>query len=429
MRRSLRTGIAVLTSCCMVAALNGCSAPQPSISVDQAVLDDVVAAIPLYEFSSSRRDRSQIALVKTDGSYALITNSAMFYNVPIWTDRWLFFPDSNNDYYIGVDPTDTKVVSNEKTDFSYNAIAIDDDHILTVYNSGLQDMDIGDNQVVVSSPNGTIKQAVFSTADGGGGGDLALCGTDVYNISSTTTFTSPDGIETHSRAIMGQVSQGTYPTIGPFVRLNADPSGFTEEEVSIVGDTVSVYSLEPGLGLPCRNDVVVFIGLAAKRTDTQLTSILTVVSWNVKTGDYSLTTLKDSNGTLITQSYGDEWGDFRYTDNGLLGDELIFLNGESGRILRVNIKTGISRELAMPDYPGGWPYNGRFHLEVMNGRIYLSLLPMNDSAGTESFINVYDADDGSLIKQMKIDDRFTEYLQKDTVQSGRLAYNPKEPLF
>lgn len=118
MRRNLRIGIAVMTSCCMVAALNGCSAPQPSISVDQAVLDDVVAAIPLYEFSSSRRDRSQIALVKTDGSYALITNSAMFYNVPIWTDRWLFFPDSNNDYYIGVDPTDTKVVSNEKTDFS-----------------------------------------------------------------------------------------------------------------------------------------------------------------------------------------------------------------------------------------------------------------------------------------------------------------------
>lgn len=63
--------VGVILACTVI---GGCS--QSSLAPEAVDLSDVVAAIPLYELSDSQKNRSQIALIHTDGSYEMLSGAA-----------------------------------------------------------------------------------------------------------------------------------------------------------------------------------------------------------------------------------------------------------------------------------------------------------------------------------------------------------------
>ncbi|MCI1978376.1 MAG: hypothetical protein LKJ44_01455 [Bifidobacteriaceae bacterium] len=420
--QALRLALIALT----IVALGGCG--QPSASSQSVRLDDVVAAIPLYELADSDKDRSQMALIHSDGSYELLQGSAMFSQFAVWTKSGLFYQDSTKDYFIGADPTDTKVTENPKTDFEYGSIALNKDRALTVYNSGLQDR--FDGQLQISHADGTHSASTkYSTNESGGWGvSLALCGTTPYILSSGNL--DPDSPAEDS-ALLATAGTGATPRYRLIQQVDFDDDDFPASQYALLGDHPYVDSYNGG-SIPCRNDTLVFPVRAMRDSvEHTETGVLAVMKWNVKTGRHSLTVLKDADGT-IPHYTGKEWeGLASLADTGALqGDDLVFYNNYTGRILSADITTGTLHTIGAPTLTGSTnPYNGNITVRTSPTHLYETIIPLSDTAGTRSFIDVYDRRTERLVKTLTIDDGFTTYEQTDTVQSGDPALNPTEPLF
>lgn len=159
--------------------------------------------------------------------------------------------------------------------------------------------------------------------------------------------------------------------------------------------------------------------------------LLAIMKWSVDTGDYSLTTLKDSSQKIIHSS-GERWGGFvALSDQGALkGNSLIFYNNYDGEIFSADVTSGIVHTVGRPKLVGSVsPYNGRITVKTTPTHLYETVIPINDGAGTHSFIDIYDRRTEQLVTTVHIDDEFTKYQQTNTVQPNDPAFNPNEPLF
>lgn len=406
--------------------ISGCG--QPSLTHEEARLDNVVAAIPLYELAVSNRDQSQMTLIYTDGSYALLTGSSMFSLTAEWTEKGLFYQDSKKDYFIGADPSQTSIQNNPKTDFQYGSIALDAASVMTVYNTGLQDEN--DGQLQVLNSNGSHSDiADYSTSKyGGWGASLAVCGQTPYLISSENL--SPDPLRNPS-ALLAKGSDGDNLQYQLIHEISFRKQDFPPSVGTIVGDEPYVYGFNLPATIPCHNNHLIFPAIAQQNSSIDEIVTIVLINWNVETGEYSVDTLKDSDGEPLTSKSGTGWSNIRPLDSGSLkGYDLLFFNENDGTILSTDVRTGVVHVVGKPKLIGKMnPYNGKIQVRTTPTRIYETVIPINTGAGTTSFIDIYDRQTEKLIKTLTINNAFTKYQQNNTVQPGTLAINPAEPLF
>lgn len=114
-----------------------------------------------------------------------------------------------------------------------------------------------------------------------------------------------------------------------------------------------------------------------------------------------------------------------YASGSLNENSFIIASYDSGAIFDVDLTTGKTTEIVPPLVPEDKLPVGNVFLDCDAERIYQIWLPINAGLGEHSHINVYSRKTYKLISSLKIDDKFTNHIQTDTVQPGVPALNPR----
>jgi hypothetical protein len=388
-------------------------------------LKDVAFAIPLYEIAGSMVsvDRSQMVFVYKDGSYQIHDGTAMFDLAPVWTHKGLSFADRTDDYFVGENPQDTKTVPHKKTDFQYASIALGSDQRLTIYNTGMQDK--VDGRAIITDSVGHSSTKAYSTKGTLAATSLTSCGSLTLGVvGDESDFT---------RLHLYRFADHERIGFKKLKNLQIEAKSFSSEVLRTIDGVPTMEDLVVGsTSLPCADDTIHFIAKVSKTQTEASTEVLISGSWNIKTGKARYVPLRNSDGSLITNEYGDyggEWSGYDYDQQSFDGSTHTFVSSETGRLMQTDVKTGVTRVLDAPKITGGAPYNGRIYLRSSKTRFYVFMLPMNDNGGIHSTVRIYDRRTTKLIKVFTIDDSFTHHLQTDSVQNGSPVINPAEPLF
>lgn len=393
-------------------------------------LSRVAAIVPLYELSDTTqypKDRSQLAFINKDGSYTIQDNSYMFGKQVAWTPRGVFYSDRKYDYFIDAHSNIVKATKHEKTEFEYHTYALDDSHSLTMYNKGIGEKDNG--VLSVSSPDGKYKEFTYSLHDENiMGQNIAVCENgNSYDIAA-------DGQRLDRPAnVMYQLSEKNKPIYKKVHEIKS----VTKKDFSNAPDVLAYTENKPAIGImgfaqtvtECKSNwiySVVEIGKDLTSYDSNEKGfVLGILKWNVNNGKYSVTALRDEHGKLLYSPYGSQWNGITYTSGSLHENSFIVASYDSGAIFNVDLATGKTTELASPLVSRDkWPI-AKISLDCTHEYIYQTWLPINDRLGKHSYITIYSRKTGKLISHIKIDDKFTEHIQTDTVQPGAVALNPK----
>lgn len=396
----------------------------------QVDLSRVVAAVPLYELADTTtypKDRSQIAFIYKDGTYEIQDNSYMFGKRIAWTAEGIFYSDRKYDYFIDAHSHRIKATKHDKTEFEYTTYALDDSHALTMYNKGIGTKN---NSVLsVSSRDGEYKDFTYILRNESIlGYRVAVC----ENGNSYDVGTN-DEILDRPANVMYQLSEKNKPVykkVHVIKTVNA-------QDFSNAQDVLEYTDNKPtmgiaGLGEPltaCKNNwmySMVIIGKAlASYHSNEKGFILGILKWNVISGEYAITVLRDEEGKLLYDPYGSQWNGITYMSGSPYDNSFIVASSDSGSIFNADLTTGKMTEIVPPLVPKEkWPVGNVFS-NCDAERIYQIWLPINVGLGEHSHINVYSRKTYKLISSLKIDDKFTNHIQTDTVQPGVPALNPR----
>ncbi|WP_418969290.1 hypothetical protein [Alloscardovia omnicolens] len=393
-------------------------------------LSDVIAIVPLYELADSTtypKDRSQIAFIYKDGTYKIQDNSYMFGKHVVWTSKGVFYSDRKYDYFIDAHSNKIKVTKHQKTEFEYTTYALDESHSLTMYNKGIGTKDNG--VLSVSSSDGEYNEFTYTQQNEGIlGENVAVCenGNSYHVAPDNERFDRPINVMYQ----LTEKNTPTYKKVHDIKTVNAQDFSNAQEVLEYTENKPAIRVR--GYGKPltvCKNNWIysaVEIGKDLTSYDSNEKGfLLGILKWNVISGEYAITVLRDQHGQLLYSPYGSQWNGTMYTSGSLNENSFIIASYDSGSIFNADLTTGKMTEIVPPLVSEDkWPI-GRVFLDCTDEYIYQTWLPINDGLGKHSYINVYSRKTNKLVSSLKIDDNFTKHIQIDTVQPGVVALNPK----
>lgn len=396
----------------------------------QVDLSRVVAAVPLYELADTTtypKDRSQIAFIYKDGTYEIQDNSYMFAKQIAWTAEGIFYSDRKYDYFIDAHSHRIKATKHDKTEFEYATYALDDSHALTMYNKGIGTKDNG--VLSVSSSDGGYNEFTYTLQNENIlGENVAVCENgNSYDVAADgERFDRPTNV-------MYQLSEKNKPV---YKKVH-DIKTVSAQDFSNAQDVLEYTENKPAIGVKgsgkpltaCKNNWIYSVVEIGKDLTSYSSNekgfLLGILKWNVISGEYTITVLRDQHGQLLYSPYGSQWNGTMYTSGSPNENSFIIASYDSGSIFNADLTTGKMTEIVPPLVPKDkWPVGNVFS-NCDAERIYQIWLPINVGLGEHSHINVYSRKTYKLISSLKIDDKFTNHIQTDTVQPGVPALNPR----
>ena len=95
--------------------------------------------------------------------------------------------------------------------------------------------------------------------------------------------------------------------------------------------------------------------------------ILGILKWNVISGEYAITVLRDEEGKLLYDPYGSQWNGITYMSGSPYDNSFIVASSDSGSIFNADLTTGKMTEIVPPLVPKDkWPVGNVFRIAMPN---------------------------------------------------------------
>lgn len=375
-------------------------------------LSQVLAIVPLEEPSSKGelpKDRSQVAFIYRDGSYKVQDNSYTGGKAVAWTKKGVFYSDRKYDYFIDAQTNILRVTKHEKNENQYGTYALDDDHAMT---------QLADNTISVAASDGSYVEtkAKVSSNDFLGDSVTVCSGGNSYQVVS-------DSLD--EQLEMTQLSDHNKPMFKKIYTVKAlKAKDFSDPKV-VMKHTKNKPYVEVDNGyMPCVNNTIYSMAHISEQNsqEEEPTYMLTLMKWNVETGKYSFTVLRDTTGKILYAKAGSEWNSSEISANSVKDNKIIFTSEDSGAIVQADVNSGVATTVvkALADYRH-WPVDSV--VDTSDKYIYQKQI---SSYGVDApCINVYSRDTFKRMKQIKIDNKILSEEQKSLGIAGEAALNPK----
>lgn len=377
----------------------------------------VVGAILIYDNQKNPDDYTYIALVFDTGKIELLRNAWVWHNNAHWTDAGLYYVDKHKNYFISNSSGKIQSTNDEKDADIYGSISVDNSHVL---NSFLGSFEGKTRRFIeITSSAGTKEFATIPTQEILS--NLAQCGTDIYGFTESQSSTSSEDYDAHLS--LYKLSSGPK-TVGTLHQTQTIHSA--ELKPDITRSVRHPYSFAVNMDdkIACLDDKIyvilsIFGGEATAHT---------LLTWDITNNEYSLLPLIAPDGKQLGSISRDDNSYFMTAQSPIINNTLILFDSESGKILLADITNGKTQELAAGAHIQG--VHVSYSVWANEHRIYRCAISRVTNPGLQSRIDVFDRTSGELLKTVKLDDCFTQYLKaKETYMVTPTAFNPREPLF
>ncbi|WP_418968888.1 hypothetical protein [Alloscardovia omnicolens] len=396
MKKQFRSLLVIPVILLMV--LSGC-VPQGTVSADKASLDDVVLALAFNPQISdlSTKHTGYIALMRHDGSYELIKQSAMGTQQIAWNEQGLFFSDPHKDYLISNKPNKGHVVDSPKTQVQNQMLTLEDKTILGTYDVGYDANQANTIQIQRYSP----KRSQLVTEKREHIVGLTQCQAGVFALT-TGDLTSDEP----NQLILFKVEKDNHLT-----RVSAweyDPEDFiyagTEE-------------------LPCINNHMLFSGEQRKTGQSESSSVARLLSWNVLEDQPSLLNVTDEKGKELEVKSEETISLNIHAHSVNSAENIIAVDSSRGDVYEINPQSGVI-ENSVPTARKVSYWTGAFENEANNRYLVVVLEPYgNADYGSEIF--VYNKETLQLVSRITPQGELAKMLEnKKEVHLNDIAVNP-----
>ena len=392
MRKGLLVSIGMVLSA--MVALSGCSVvrdarfSQRTVSLDDVVLDDVVAVVPMsppYP-EDYYDDGGYVAFVKYDGTYDLVKEGSMENPMPLWDENGLFFSDFNSDYIMRSSVAPVVHKSHKRGSNQINKVLKKDGEYLATYNVGYAQNGEYEFEFVVTNDQGSSVHTLPYYMHG----SLAECGGKIVALSEEN-YANLNDIDTDEHNNVYELRE--------FDSSTGEGKIIAQHDSSVNGERVYLDHVD---GV-CVDDRF-YVATAIAASDTNLDYDVSVMDvWDVESGERQIVPLYTDDGTNFRD--GED-------DPEVLFAEGIYLYGVetgNGRVSKINAKTGEAVYLNKPELPeetpdgeGGVTSNVRYDFTTTysNGVVYQLVFDSEDEKN--AYIRMIDTKTGDVKKLLDI---------------------------